>query len=139
MTVRGLAFAALAAGVTAASVLTDTKGARASENPVAYAAMISVLNAVAMAAVYSVRGNDVCAMMVRHWQVAAGGALLATASYVLFIWSLMQAPVALVVALRETSMLFAVGIAVIVLRERVGFWRGAAVAVIFSGVVLLRF
>jgi drug/metabolite transporter (DMT)-like permease len=138
MTMRGLAFAALAAGVTAASVLTDTKGARASGNPVAYAAMISVLNAIAMAAVYSIRGNVVSALMMRHWRVAAGGALLATASYVLFIWSLMQAPVAMVVALRETSMLFAVGIAAIVLGERVGVWRGAAVAVIFGGVILLR-
>jgi drug/metabolite transporter (DMT)-like permease len=138
MTLRGLAFAALAAGVTAASVLTDTKGARASANPVGYAAVISVFNAFAMAAVYSARGADLGAMMTRHWHVAAGGALLATASYVLFIWSLMQAPVAAVVALRETSMLFAVGIAVILLRERVGFWRGAAVGVIFAGVILLR-
>jgi drug/metabolite transporter (DMT)-like permease len=100
--------------------------------------VISVLNAVAMTGVYAVRGSDVSAIMVRNWQVAAGGALLATASYVLFIWSLMQAPVAAVVALRETSMLFAVGIAAVVLRERVGFWRGAAVAVIFGGVILLR-
>jgi drug/metabolite transporter (DMT)-like permease len=138
MSLRGLAFAALAAGVTAASVLTDTKGARASGNPVAYAAMISVLNAFLMAAVYRLRGHNVAAMMVRHGPMAAAGALLATVSYVLFIWSLLQAPVALVVALRETSMLFAVGIAVMVLRERVGFWRGAAVAVIFGGVILLR-
>ena len=138
MTLRGLGFAASAAAVTAASVLTDTQGARASGNPIAYAAVISILNALAMAAVYSARGANVSAMIRRHWQVAAGGALLATASYCLFIWSLMQAPVAMVVALRETSMLFAVGIAAFVLKERIGAWRGAAVGVIFGGVILLR-
>ena len=77
-------------------------------------------------------------MIAQKWRAAAGGALLATASYVLFIWSLIQAPVAAVVALRETSMLFAVGIAVVVLGERVQFWRGVAVAIIFVGVILLR-
>ncbi len=138
MTVKGLGFAALAAGITAASVLADAKGARAGGNPVGYAAVISVLNAIAKAAVFRARGSDVAALMMRHWRVGAGGALLATASYVLFIWSLMQAPVAMVVALRETSMLFAIGIAVVVLGERVGGWRAIAVTVVFGGVILLR-
>jgi drug/metabolite transporter (DMT)-like permease len=138
MTLRGLGFAALAAAITAASVLTDTKGARTAGDPIAYAATISVLNAVVMAAVYRLRGNDVAAMLVQHRQVAAGGALIATASYVLFIWSLMQAPVAMVTALRETSMLFAVGIAALVLRERTGPWRWAAVALMFTCILLIR-
>jgi drug/metabolite transporter (DMT)-like permease len=138
MTLRGLGFASLAAGVTAASVLTDTTGARASGNPVGYAAMISVLNAGLMAGVYRVQGYDVSSMVGRHWQVAAGGALLASASYVLFIWSVMRAPVAVVVALRETSMLFAVIIAIVMLRERVGRLRGVAIAVLFGGAILLR-
>ena len=45
---------------------------------------------------------------------------------------------ALVISLRETSMLFAVAIGIVFLRERVGAWQGLAVAVVFSGVLLLR-
>ncbi len=139
MTLRGLGFAALAAGITALSVLTDTKGARVAGNPISYAATISVLNAVVMAAVYRVRGNNVSALLFRHRQVAVGGALIATVSYILFIWSLMQAPVAMVSAVRETSMLFAVAIAALVLQERVGSWRWAAVTMMFAGLLLVRY
>ena len=139
MTLRGLGFAALAAGITAVSVLTDTKGARVAGDPISYAATISVLNAVVMAGVYRLRGHHVSSLLARHWQVAVGGALMATVSYVLFIWSLMQAPVAMVSAVRETSMLFAVAIAAFVLQERIGPWRRAAVALMFAGLLLLRY
>jgi drug/metabolite transporter (DMT)-like permease len=51
---------------------------------------------------------------------------------------LTQAPIALVVALRETSVLFAMLIAVFMLREKAGRWRWAAAALIVGGVVLIR-
>ena len=63
---------------------------------------------------------------------------ISTVSYQLFIWSLQQAPVALVGALRETSMLFALAIALVVLRERFGPWRWAAVALMLAGMGLMR-
>jgi drug/metabolite transporter (DMT)-like permease len=43
-----------------------------------------------------------------------------------------------VVALRETSMLFAVAIAALALRERLGGWRLAAVALMVAGAALIR-
>jgi drug/metabolite transporter (DMT)-like permease len=103
MTLKGLAFAALAAGVTAASVVSDAKGARVSGNPFSYAATISVLNAIVMAAIWSVRTSSLPAMLTAHGAVAAGGAMIATVSYILFIWSLMQAPVAMVAARRDRA------------------------------------
>jgi drug/metabolite transporter (DMT)-like permease len=137
MTLKGLGFAALAAGVTAASVLSDATGARVAQNPFAYAATISVLIALGMAAVQA-RNRNVPALLLRHWPVATFGALLSMVSYVMFIWSLMRAPVAMVAAVRETSMLFALAIAALILRERIGPWRWGAVALMFTGVVLIR-
>ena len=139
MTPRGLGFAATAAAITAASVITDTKGARVSGDPIAYGATISVLNAIVMAAVFRLRGHDIARMLLAHRRVAAGGAIIATVSYLLFVWSLMHAPVAMVTAVRETSMLFAVAIAALIIRERVGPWRWAAVALMAAGLLLLRF
>ena len=48
------------------------------------------------------------------------------------------APIALVAALRETSVLFSVLIAVVFLQERPGAWRWAAAGLITCGVVLMR-
>lgn len=138
MTLRGLGFIALAAAVTATSVMMDAKGARLSQNSYGYAATIAVLNGVVMWIVQRFRGHDVPAMLVRHWPVTIGASAISTVSYQLFIWSLQEAPVALVGALRETSMLFALLIALFVLGERFGAWRWAAVALMLAGMALMR-
>jgi drug/metabolite transporter (DMT)-like permease len=138
MTVRGLGLVALAAAVTATSVMMDAKGARLSQNPFGYAATIAVLNALAMAALHSWRGRSVPRMLTDHWPVTVYAAALSTVSYQLFIWSLQHAPVALVGAMRETSMLFALAIAFFVLRERFGVWRWVAVGAMLAGMMLMR-
>ena len=138
MTLKGIGFAFLAAGITALAALTDAKGARLSESPFSYAATISVLNGIVMALFQSLRGHDVRVMLRRHWPILTFGAALSVASYTIYVWALMRAPVGLVSALRETSMLFAVAIAAIILREPVGLWRWIAVAVMFSGMMLIR-
>lgn len=138
MTLRGLGFIALAAALTAASVMTDAKGARLSGNSFGYAATIAVLNGVVMAALQAWRGQHVPAMLVREWPIALGAVVLSTISYQLFIWSLQHAPVALVGALRETSMLFALAIAFVALGERFGAWRWAAVGLMLAGMGLMR-
>ena len=137
VTLRGLGFAGLAAMVTAAALLTDSKGARVAADPLSYAPIIAIGNGAALAA-YQARRTNVKAVLAEHWQIAAFAPLLSSASYLLAIWSLTQAPVALVISLRETSMLFAVALGALLLRERVGAWRWAAVAVLFAGVLLIR-
>jgi drug/metabolite transporter (DMT)-like permease len=138
ITLRGLAFAAFAATVTAASVMTDAKGARLAGDPFAYGAALAVANAIAMAAVQTARGLDVAGILVRHWPITAFATVLSTISYLLFMWSLLQAPVAMVAALRETSMLFALGIAATLLGERIGPWRWGAVGLMLAGMALIR-
>ena len=138
ISMRGLGFVLAAALITAASVMMDAKGARLSQNPVGYAATIAVLNAVAMAALQASRGHNVTRMLVREWPVTVYAAAISSVSYQLFIWSLQQAPVALVGAMRETSMLFALFIAFFVLRERFGGWRWVAVALMLVGMLLMR-
>lgn len=138
MTARGLAFVALAAAITATSVMMDAMGARLSANPFGYAATIAVLNALAMAGLQTSRGHSVPRMLIDHWPVSVFAAGLSSISYQLFIWSLQQAPVALVGALRETSMLFALVIASVVLRERFGVWRWIAVGAMLAGMALMR-
>ena len=49
-----------------------------------------------------------------------------------------MAPIAMVAALRETSILFATAISALILRERVGPARIAAAGIIACGAMLLR-
>ena len=58
-------------------------------------------------------------------------------AYSLVLWAMTKAPVAVVAALRETSILFGTVISVVVLKERLGR-RLAAACIIALGAIVLR-
>lgn len=66
----------------------------------------------------------------------AGGASFV--AYWIVVTAMTKAPIALVTALRETSVLFAVLIGVLVFRERADRGKIAAVGLIVAGVILTR-
>jgi phosphonate utilization associated putative membrane protein len=74
----------------------------------------------------------------RRWPLAALGGLASMGSYGIALWAMTRAPVAAVSALRETSVLFAAALSMIVLKERLGPLRALGAAVIVGGVVALR-
>ena len=59
-------------------------------------------------------------------------------SYGIAIWAMTVAPIALVAALRETSVLFGTLIAVLVLKEPLNLVRVAAVVLVLCGLLMLR-
>ena len=59
-------------------------------------------------------------------------------SYGIAIWAMTVAPIAIVAALRETSVLFGAAIAVFVLKEPLRAARLVAAALIVLGLVLIR-
>jgi drug/metabolite transporter (DMT)-like permease len=72
----------------------------------------------------------------RWWQGLAGGAGTVSA-YGLALWAMTVAPVALVAALRETSILFATVLSALVLKERVTAMRIACALLIAAGAATL--
>ena len=74
----------------------------------------------------------------RHWRrglVAGAGAL---ASYAAALWAMTLAPIATVAAMRETSILFALAISAILLKERISPSRLVAAGVVTLGALTLR-
>ena len=60
------------------------------------------------------------------------------ASYWIAIWAMTVAPIAIVAALRETSVLFAAVIAVVVLKEPLRPARVVAAVMIVAGLAMIR-
>ena len=54
------------------------------------------------------------------------------------IWAMARAPIAMVAALRETSVIFGMLLAVILLHEKFTIWRGIAVILVACGAMLLK-
>ena len=84
------------------------------------------------------RAELVAALRTRLPRTFAAGVGNFIFAYGLVLWAMTQAPIPLVAALRETSILFGVAIAGLVLREHIDRWRIAAVCVIAAGAVVLR-
>ena len=59
-------------------------------------------------------------------------------AYVAVLWACLSTPVAVVSSLRETSVLFAVGLGVLALKEKMTFLKVGVILTIFCGVIVLR-
>jgi drug/metabolite transporter (DMT)-like permease len=84
------------------------------------------------------RGRPVLAEYAGFWKIGLIGGALSLAAYWIAIWAMTVAPIALVAALRETSVLFGSLIAVVVLKEPLHRARIVAALMIVGGLVLIR-
>ncbi len=74
----------------------------------------------------------------RYWFIGFVGGFLSLASYGLALWTMTTLPVALVAALRESAIVFAVILSYFVLREHVSLSRFIASIIIVLGVIAVR-
>ena len=136
---RGLILAFATALLIAACTLIDAEGARRSGSPGAYTLWIFALTGLLLAIWAAIdRGDELPGFVRRNWRVgliAGGGAL---GSYGIALWAMTVASVALVAALRETTVMFGAALAALILKERIGPTGLAAIAIIAAGAVLLR-
>ena len=100
--------------------LVDAHGARQSGNALSYTLWLFLLSGIPLPlwAVYT-RGSAVLHYARQHWPLGLAGGVGTTASYAMALWAMTQVPVAMVSALRESSILFALLISVFLLRERI--------------------
>jgi drug/metabolite transporter (DMT)-like permease len=137
---RGAVGLALANSIVIAGyTMIDGIGVRKSGSPVAYALCISVLTAIPLLvwAIARHRKTFISYARARAGMAFAGGAAT-TASYGLALIAMTHAPIALVAALRETSILFATAISTLVLREHEGWTRWGASGLIAAGAVSIK-
>ncbi|KRB53232.1 hypothetical protein ASE04_08475 [Rhizobium sp. Root708] len=126
--------------VIATYTYVDGIGARISGNAISYTLWMSLLPPILLLTwAVSKRGAVAVAVHVRYnwWRGLIGGSG-SIASYGLALWAMTKAPVATVAALRETSILFALLISVIVLKEKASPWRYLAGAIIALGGLILK-
>jgi drug/metabolite transporter (DMT)-like permease len=136
---RAVSFALLTAVTICAYSVVDGVGARLASSAHAYSAALFVGIGPVMA-LYALTRGGIPALgdTARLWLTGLAGGALQLGSYGIAIWAMTLAPIAIVAALRETSVLFGALIAVIVLKEPLRAGRMAAAFLIVSGLVLVR-
>lgn len=135
--------AALTAFITGCFIasysLVDGLGAREAGTALGFYGWLTILNALLLSATMAVIRPGVFRRLAgegRTMALVGGGA--SYAAYALVIWAFTQAPIALVTALRETSIIFALLIGVVFLKEKLNLAKVVSTAVTLSGAILLR-
>ncbi len=126
----------------AAYSLVDGTGARLAGTALGFWTWAALGNAALFCAFTAARRPGLLASCVVDRRLALAGLAGGTASYVayaLVVWAFTQAPIALVTALRETSIVFALLIGVGVLHERLDLAKVISTMVTIAGAVVLRF
>lgn len=126
----------------AAYSLVDGIGARLAGHALGFWAWAALGNALAFALWTAVMRRGLLRRLFTDARAVGQGVLGGTASFVAYgivIWAFTQAPIALVTALRETSIVFALLIGTLALGERLDLAKVCATFLTLSGAVLLRF
>lgn len=136
---RMLPFALGSAVATAGYSLVDGIGARISGDPVGYVGWLMMLSAAFYTPVaLAWRGRRLLAVPPRGMALGFVAATASYAAYAIVVWAMTVAPIALVTALRETSILFAVLIGWLAFGDRMTRGKTIAAVLIVLGVVLTR-
>ena len=131
---------ALASAVcTATYSILDGVGARLSLSPSAFTGWMFFLDGVFFATIALFwKGKDTFKVPSKVWVSGSLAGALSLVSYWIVIWAMTEAPIQLVTALRETSVLFATLIGIIWLKEKRDPSKLVAAALIVAGMVSMR-
>lgn len=136
---RLLPFALGSAVATATYTMIDGLGARVSGSPAAYVAWVFVADGCFFTlGMLALRGADVIPRSWPAWRMGAVASAASYGAYAVSIWAMTFAPIAVVAALRETSILFAVLIGWLIFGEKMTGEKAVAALVIVAGVMLTR-
>jgi drug/metabolite transporter (DMT)-like permease len=136
---RSFGWAMLTSGTIVVYTLLDSVGARHAPSPWSYVAWLALVEGPLMLVVVALRHG---VGLTAYARVRGAGPLFiglaSMGSYAVALWAMTRAPVAMVAALRETSVLFALLIAYRFMGERVPPMRWAGAASIVAGIAALR-
>ena len=119
--------------------LTDGYGGRTAGTALGFYAYATLLNSIVFGGVMAAFKPG---LLRRIWPEARRTMLLggsaSVVAYAIAMWGFTQAPIALVAALRETSIIAALLISVVVMKERLDLTKLVATFVTLAGAVVLR-
>jgi len=127
------------AGVIVIYTIVDGVGARLSQHPVSYTGWMFFLTAIPLLVVSFAKQGEKAAKHLRfNWGKGLIGGACTLGSYGLALWAMTQAPIALVAALRETSVIFGTVIAAVFLKEHVSPLRYLSILAVTAGAITIK-
>ncbi|MBQ9104787.1 MAG: EamA family transporter [Mailhella sp.] len=137
--VRGTLAAFMTAAVIMTYTLFDGYGARASGAPISYTVWLYIVNIVPLNLFLLLRERKSYLSYCRdRWKIGIFGGACGFGSYGVALWAMTKAPIAMVAALRETSVIFGMILAVLFLGERFTLTKLVAVVLVAASTMLMK-
>jgi drug/metabolite transporter (DMT)-like permease len=135
---RALGWSLLTGASIALYTVADAQGVRAAPSAPSYIAWIFLIDGGLIAALFALwRGPRFILAARSEWRAGLIAGALSVVSYGLAVWAFRFSDIPRLAALRETSVLFGVVIAIVFLKERATPARLASAALIGAGAVVL--
>ena len=132
-------FALANAVVIVVYTIVDGQGARLSGHAFSYTGWMFLLTAPLLLAIAAAnQGRPLLLRIGAGWRTGLLGGACTLASYGLALWAMTRAPIALVAALRETSVVFAAIIAAAFLKEPISRIRYVSIVMVCAGAIALK-
>lgn len=136
---KGVLAAVGTAFVIMGYTLFDGYGARASNHPISYVCWLYVVNTFPINIILLLRQRkSYIPYFLGRWKYGLFGGLCSLGSYGVALWAMTKAPIAMVAALRETSVIFGMLLAVSFLGERFSIVKFIAVALVATGIFIMH-
>lgn len=137
---QAVVFALVTSCFIASYSMVDGLGARLAGTSVGFYAWLSIANGFFMTLyVLKVQPTILRQLVTSHRKIFAIGGGASFVAYSIVTWAFTQAPIALVTALRETSIVFALLIGVFFLKERIDLVKVFSTMTTLLGAIVLRF
>jgi drug/metabolite transporter (DMT)-like permease len=135
---KGVAWAAACGATVALYTVLDAQGVRAAPSAPSYIAWIFLADGLGIGGLFAIwRGPTFLLTARAQWRPGLIAGALSIVTYGLALWAFRLGATPRLAALRETSILFGVAIAVVFLKEKVTAPRLAGVAAIAAGALAL--
>lgn len=134
---KGLAAALMTGLIIAAYSIADGLGIRVSGSPIGYVAWLFLAEIFVAAFVLTTRWRRVTALPRRALAIGLTGGAISALAYGLVLYAKTLAPLGIVSALRETSVIFAAMIGVLLMGEGPAARRILAAVIVAGGIILL--
>jgi drug/metabolite transporter (DMT)-like permease len=131
---------ALGTGVFIAGyTVVDGLGTRLSDSAHSYIFWLNIFDGIPITILaFCLRRDQILVQVRASWKLGVLAGIVSLLAYWVVIWAMTLAPLALVSAVRETSMVFAVLFGVFFLKERLNLARLASTTITLLGAVMLK-
>ena len=136
---KGFYYAAWTGCFIASYSVVDGYGVRVAQNAIGYTSAVDILSAALLCLfLFLFKKETFLGIRQQSQKTFWVGGSLGFSAYAIVLWACLHAPISIVYTLRETSVLFAILLAIVFLEEKITFSKILLIGVLLLGVLLIK-